>query len=608
MNYFEKNMESMELYRKDLFLKLQDADLYLSINKLESLQTAAAKDGDIYLTIQKDSKEYRLNSSYSPKQEAKKWASQYSFNNMNTVITMFGVGTGTFTREIMKNRSSSDLFFLYEPCPELFFYVLNYYDISDIIKDNKLILTVEGINEFEFHNLLQNAVNITNIVTQIRCIHPYYDKIFPENCIKFFKELKDNLVFVRTNINTGIAFGQRFIENSLYNTRYIRNSNRLMDFKDDFDTDVPAFVVAAGPSLQRNMEQLKRAKGRAYLFVVDRILDYVLDEGLEPDFIVTIDPIKPIEYFTKKTNMKIPLLCELVANWEVLDCHKGKKIIFGCNPYFTKMYEYLDKTPPYLITGASVATAAFAACVQLGFKRIVLVGQDLAYDGEITHAGGVAEKISNPGDVMVEGIGGIQVRTRRDWYAFLIWFKDMLAICKDVEVIDAKDKGAKIQGTVVMPLKEVIDNYCTKEISIDTVIEHNSPTFDESEMVKVKKFFLECNEELHIIKRKAKEAIKICESQIREHHRNQNNEHIFDQNFKKLSKINKYIFDQAVYFLLDDYVTVASAQQISQLYQFTEDVNKNKTNTYEKSMSIFQAIIDATEFVKPLLEKALEEI
>jgi len=608
MNYYEKNMESMEQYRKDLFLKLQDTNQYFAINELDRIQSIAARDGDKYLTIQKESKEYRLNSSYSPKHEAEKWVGQYSFNNMNTVITMFGVGTGTFVREIMKKRGTGDLVFLYEPCPKLFFYTLNHYDISDIIKDNKLILTVEGINEFEFHNLLQNAVNITNIITQLRCIHPYYDTIFPESCIKFWKELKDNLVLAKTNINTGIVFGQRFIKNSLFNTRYIRNSSRLMDLKEYFQTDVPAIVIAAGPSLQKNMEQLKRAKGKAYLFVVDRILDYVLDEGLEPDFIVTIDPIKPIEYFTKRTNIKIPLLCELVANWEVLDCHKGRKIVFGCNPYFTKMYECLDKTSPQLMTGASVATAAFAACVQLGFKRIVLVGQDLAYDGEITHAGGIAEKISNPGDVMVEGIGDEQVRTRRDWYAFLNWFKDMITIYKDVEVIDAKDKGAKIQGAIVMPLKEVVDNYCTREIPINAAMEQNVPTFDESEMIKVKRFFLDCNEELHIIKRKAKEAIKICENQIREYQRNQNNEYTFDQNFKKLSKINKYIFDQPVYFLLDDFVTVASAQQISQLYQFSDDIHKNKTSTYEKSISIFQAIIDAAEFVKPLLEKALEEI
>lgn len=608
MDYFEKNMEGLKQCRKGLYLKVQEADQYLAINKLDWIQNAVAKDGELYLTIQKEAKEYRLNSSYNPRHEARKWVGQYSFNNMNTVIAMFGIGTGTFAREIMKNRGTGDLFFLYEPCPELFFYVLNHYDITDIINDNRLILTIEGMNEFEFHNQLQNAVNITNIATQMRCIHSYYDKIFPESCIKFWKELKDNLVNARTNINTGIVFGQRFIKNSLFNTKYIKDSICLMDLKEHFQTDVPAIIVAAGPSLQRNIEQLKRAKGKAYLFVVDRILDYVLDEGLEPDFIVTIDPIKPIEYFTKRTDVKIPLLCELVANWEVLDCHKGRKIVFSCNPYFTKMYERLGKTPPKLMTGASVATAAFAACVELGFKRIVLVGQDLAYDGELTHAGGVAEKIDSPGNAMVEGIGNEQVRTRRDWYAFLIWFKDMITICKEVEVIDAKDRGAKIQGATVMSLKEVIDNYCTREIPTYAVMEQNTPTFSESEMIKVKQFFLDCYEELYMIKRKAADAIKICENQISEYQRNQNNGYILNKNFKKLSKINTFIFDQAVYFLLDDFITFASANQISQLYQFSDDINKNQISTYEKSISIFQAIIDATEFVKPLMDEALEEI
>ncbi|MHB8129440.1 MAG: motility associated factor glycosyltransferase family protein [Mobilitalea sp.] len=608
MNYFENNMEYIKQYRSNLYQKLQEIGLSVANNKLDRIQSTVAGDGDLFLTIQKGQKQYRMNSSYSPKHEAEKWIEQYVFNNMNTVITLFGLGTGTFVREIIKNKGKNDILFIYEPCLQLFDYVLNNYDLTDILQEAKLVLTIEGINEFEFHNLLQDAVNITNITSQLRCTHPYYDEIFPESCIKYWNELKDNLFHVRTNINTEIVFGERFITNSMFNIRFIRESNCLSDLKEEIQTDFPAIIVAAGPSLKRNIEELKKAKGRAYIFVVDRILDYVLEEGLEPDYIITIDPIKPIEYFTKRTDLKIPLLCELVANWEVLDRHKGKKIIYSCGPFFAKMYEKLDKKPPLLNTGASVATTAFSACIQLGFKRIVLVGQDLAYDGEITHAGGVAEKIAWARDIMVEGIDGNQIRSRHDWYEFLTWFKDMITVYPDIQVIDVKDKGAKIQGSIVMPLKTVLDTYCTKEIGNLELPEHKPSTFNETEMLKVKKYFEDSLDEIYSLKKKAKEAIEICNSQIKGYKINHEETATSIKSFKKLSKINKYIGDQSIYELLESYITGATAQQISELYQFTDNEKTDKIVTYEKSIKIFQAIIDASEFVKPLLEEALKII
>lgn len=608
MNYFEINMECIEQHRGNLYEKLQESALFHAKDKPEHIQSTAAMDGDLFLTFKKGQKNYRINSSYSPKHEAQKWAEQYVFNNMNTIITMFGLGTGAFVREIINKKGKDDILFVYEPSLEIFLHVLNSYNITDIIRDKRLVLAIEEVNDFEFHNLLLNTVNITNITSQLRLTHPYYDDIFPESCIKYWNELKDNFYHVRTNINTEIIFGERFMINSLYNTRFIRESNCLLELKEDLQTDLPAIIVAAGPSLKGNMEELKRAKGKAYIFVVDRILDYVLDEGLEPDFIVTVDPIKPIEYFTRRTDLKIPLLCELVANWEVLDRHIGRKIIYSCSSYFAKMYEYLDKRPPLLSTGASVATTAFAACVQLGFKRIVLVGQDLAYDGEMTHAGGIAEKIERVRDVMVEGIDGKQIRSRYDWYEFLTWFKDMITILPEIQVIDAKEKGAKIQGSTVMPLKEVIDTFCLKDFRSLEALDRKESTFSETEMLKVKRYFTDSFDELNTMKRKAIEAIEICKNQIRGYKRNLDETDTSVKNYKKLSKINKYIDERSIYNLLEPFITAASAQQISELYQFSEDVKTDKISTYEKSIDIFQAIIDSTEFVKPLFDKALGTI
>lgn len=608
MDYYNKNMECMEAYRLSLYQKLRDYGPSVSSPRLDWIKSLNAEDGEYYILLQKDGKQYRLNSSYSPKHEAEKWAEQFQFRNMNTVIMIFGLGTGTFVREIIRNKGKYDIVFLYEPCIELFFHVLNHYDISDILSERDLVITIEGRNDFEFHNLLQNAVNITNITSQVRCTHPYYEQIFVESGIKYLNEIKDNYNHTKMNINTEMFFGKRFITNSLYNTRFIGQSNSLLDLQENLDTDIPAIIVSAGPSLSTNIDELKRAKGRAYILVVDRILDYVLDEGLEPDFIVTIDPIKPIKYFTKRDNIKIPMLCDLFSNWEVLEHHKGKKIFYSCAPYFQKMYDIAGKRPPVMVTGASVATAALAACVQLGFKRIVLVGQDLAYDGKFTHAGGVIEKYEQAIDVMVNGVDGNKVLSRADWYEFIIWISDLITIHPDIQVIDAKDKGAKIKGAVNIPLKEVIDTYCTKPADITEIINKRKGTFDDKEMELVKKYFTDSYNELGKLKRKAKEAIGICESQMRIYKRNGQETSETGKNYRELYKINKFISEQSVYLLLETFITAASAQQISELYHFTDDELADKIITYEKSSKVFQAIIEGTEYIKPLFEEMMKKL
>jgi len=608
MSYFNSNMTALEQNRHDLYKKIKKYINDYTSGSSVTVTSELALDGEKYLLVEKDKVLHRLNSSYSPKNEAEQWVKQFSFNNYGIIISLFGLGSGLFARELIRNKGKMDVLVIYEPSIDIFIHALQNYDISDIIKNETTILTIEGINEFDFRQSLRALVNITNIKSQIQCIHPGYDDLFPEKAIYFWKEIKDTYIHEKININTERFFGKRYITNALFNARFIKDSIRLIDLKENINPDVPAIVVAAGPSVADNIDELRRAKGKAYIFVVDRILDYILDSGIEPDFIVTIDPIKPIEYFTKKENIRVPLLCELVSNWEVLDRHKGKKIIFSCNPYFQMMYLSQKKEPPVLNTGASVATAAFSSCVKLGFKRIALVGQDLAYDGDLTHAGGIAEKAHIQYDIYVDGIDGKKVRSRPDWYEFLNWFKDVIVLNPGIEVIDTKTKGAKIEGARQMSLKDVIDNFGIENAVNDKIINDIECTFSEEELEGIRKFFRDSYDELGNLKRKSRQAVQICEEQIRYYKYNTHDNHITERNFKKLSKINEYIIKQPIYFLLDSFITAEAAQQMSEMYTFTNDDIRDKIDTYEKSLRIFNALIDAVEYAKKVFEENMEYI
>lgn len=605
---YDSNMSSLKKFRYELYKKVSSHIQEQNVNPSITVISEQAVFGEKYILVQKDNVLHRLNSSYSPTNEAEKWVKQFRFTSYGIVISLFGLGSGLFARELIKNKGNKDFLIIYEPSIEIFIHVLQYYDITDIIENKTVILAVEGINEFAFNQALRGLLNITNLYSQIKCTHPGYEEMFPEKAIYFWKTIKDNYIHERLNINTERVFGKRYISNALFNARYINDSIRLIDLKEYINTDIPAIIVAAGPSVNDNIEELRRAKGRAYIFVVDRILDYILDSGIEPDFIVTIDPIKPLEYFTKREDITAPLLCELASNYEVLNRHKGRKIIYSCNPYFQMMYLSQGKEPPVINTGASVATAAFSACVKLGFKRIVLVGQDLAYDGELTHAGGITEKIASENDIYVDGINGEKVRSRHDWYQFLNWFADVIMQNPDTEVIDTKTKGAKIKGAKLMSLKDVIDKFGAESDAANKVFSDIKSTFNDEEMEKIRKFFRDSYEELEVLKKKAKEAIQICEDQIRIYKNNGKDNYITEKNYHKLYKINEYISKQPVYYLLNSFITSEAAQQMSEMYTFTDDEIRDKIETCEKSLHIFRALVDGVEYAKKVYDENMEYI
>ena len=606
MNYYDINMEHIKNYRDFMYKALVDAKVSTTSNRLENIELIDTRNGSKSIVIQKGLNRYRLNSSYNPQEEAKKWVSQFEFKNLHTVIAMYGFGNGVFAKEIISQMGKEDKLFIYEPSAQLLLFVLHHFDLTELITNPQIIIAIENINEFEFHHILLNSLDINNIHNQMRLTYPQYDIIFPESGILFWKELKDAHFRATVNINTQKSFGTRMIENTINNIKYIKNSNTITDLIGTIPDNLPAIVVAAGPSIGRQLEALKEAKGKSVIIAVDRILDYLLDNGIEPDFLVTIDPMKAAQYFSKRDDITIPLMCFVESNSEILDVHKGKKIICNSSDYLIKVYEDNGHIPPQLFPSASVATFAFTACIELGFKRIILVGQDLAYDGNSSHAGGIEEKLVQNNDVMMEGIHGDMIRSRFDWKMFITWYQDMLVLFPDLEVIDAKDKGAKIKGTKVMSLQEAMKLNSNQDIFYEFDINQLKPTFNQEEWENFGRYIEESVDVLDKIKSKAKEAINAFNLLIKECKVNLKSR-IIDEKLRRIEKINNFIEQQPVYKLIDYYVKAQATQELTDIYQVNDNQVDDSVHTYERARCIFEAIADAADYLKPELEQVLEE-
>jgi hypothetical protein len=606
MNFYDKNMELIRQNYDYLYKNLiKENNTYT--NRLDHIESVDAKDGEKSLSITYRSNTYRLNSMYRPMEEARRWSEQFVFQNINTVIAMFGIGNGMFARAIIERMEESHLLILYEPCYDIFNHVINNYDLSDILSNKRVIVAVEGISDFEFHVAVQGVINISNYKSQIQCVYPNYDKIFAESCIAFFNEIKNSLTTNRININTTIKLSERYIRNIFKNLIYLPNSCTLIDLKKHIPTDLPAIVVAAGPSVEESIEDLKKAKGKAVIFACDRVLDYLLDSGVEPDFVVTIDPIKDRKYFSRRDDVSVPLICTMEANNDILSHHKGMKIYCTSHAFINGIYDLIDKKAYNIITSGSVAIVAYTACVELGFKRVILVGQDLAYSGNVSHAGGAIDNKGEKAHVMIEGIDGNKVKSRYDWKEFVIRYQDLITVNPDVEVIDAKQKGAKIKGTKVMPLKEALSLYTCesnqhKELNFDI-----KPIFSSQDIPDIITYLEGYLPTMKRISEEAEDAIRKCNTVIREHEKGLSDKKLND-GLRKLSQINKFIEEQKIYALMDHYITARTAPQLSDMLIVSEDTNEYKLTTFRKSKIIYEAVIDASNLIEGFIKDAIENL
>lgn len=605
MNYYDNNTRNISKNNFSLIDELKTIDSTMFENKVNDIKALTTRDENKALKINYKLKEYTLNSTYYPVEHAKKWVSQIKFDNLNTVISMFGFGNGIFAREIINNMNPGDKLFIYEPSIDIFLYVLDNFNISDILSSNNTTIFIEGINEFEFHKALQSNINITNFKSQINCTYPQYDNIFKESYNNFCNELKNNYSYTKININTEIYLGQKYIDNILSNIKYLKGSNTIYELKKHMPKDVPAIIVAAGPSVKENIEFLKKAKGKAVIFAVDRVLDYLLDSGVEPDFAVTIDPKKPAEFFSKRNDVKIPLICFIEANNDVLERHNGKKIICTRNIFLNEIYIRTNRKVPFLLSSGSVAIVAYSACVELGFDKIILVGQDLAYDGKTSHVGNVEENRGASWDVIVEGVDGQPIKSRQDWKEFIHRYEDLIKIHPEIEVIDAKTKGAKIKGAIQMPFDKAIEKYGRSSFTNNQILENLEETFTEKDFQFIYEYLVNGFNALIKIKEKAEAAIQICNRLLEENKKKTENAFVIQDSMKKLSKINKFIESQPIYSMMDSYVTATTSQQLSELYLFSDNVKEDRKNTYEKSKIIYSAVVNATDYVKPKLEEAI---
>lgn len=611
MSFYEDNLELLR-EKRPKFYELYEKCIQTEERAYpcEEVIPMEARDGNIIFQVKRDGETVRLNSPYRPVQEAERWAAQFSGENILVNAMLLGFGNGMFPRALLQRLQKDAKLFICEPSIDIFQTALEQQDLRDLLGDERVLLCLEDINPEEFYNLVRKNTHWTNLETQIVCHHTGYDVLFPVAYRDFLLSVKKTSQMVQVNKDTQAYFAKKMVPNMIDNMVYIKEGRIISDYLNVIPKDIPAIIVSAGPSLDKNIDELKRAKGKAFILAVDTAMHHLLDHGIIPDAMATLDAGKSFRYMDDPRLKNIPLFCVLESNHQILAFHEGIKIWLQGESFLGNLFSKYDKKFLKYSVGGSVATAAFCVCASLEFERIVFVGQDLAYQGETTHAGGRISHVLNEeyGVKMIEGIDGKPIKSRHDWIIYLDWFEEAIEDLKDkAEVIDATEGGAKIHGSKIMPLAEVIDCYCTREVDVSSILSGQPPMFTEQEYESVVKEIKNYVIELSEMERMADLAVKDCKKALQLLDRNPQNIKL-NRMQKRVLETTNQISQYSIYDLVDIYMSKTAQKYLAGVFVVSEDSHQDEVSMYRSSQMIFQGIAETAKELQPMFQKMTDKL
>ncbi|HEF6247293.1 TPA: motility associated factor glycosyltransferase family protein [Campylobacter jejuni] len=388
-------------------------------------------------------------------------------------ICIYGIGNALLIKNLAKHYKH---LFVFESEIELFILALSTIDLSEELKVYKIVLFDCVAKDLEIQIAMifdqQSILEYLSLYEMFISSH-YYLKYY-ETSILSLNELciKSASVAIRNADITCflplLTHGQ-FLQNIPSMLESIPFQRILSERKNKFEN---AIVVSAGPSLAKQFPLLRAYQDKAVIFCADGALSMLEKEGIIPDYVTNLDCRDlAMKFFQNKENLKqsiIALECATHPN-VVRSLNAENCMIVLRNKALYQRFNLNDFG--YIDTGTHVSHFSYTLALALGFKNIIMIGQDLAFDEEgNSHSKGFSYGEQFSGEKTVPTLkaqayaGKGEVLTHIAWNDYRIKLEYLFA-CNDqkAKFYNATEGGARINFTEELSFKECCEKLLTKE-------------------------------------------------------------------------------------------------------------------------------------------------
>ncbi|MCL6589529.1 MAG: DUF115 domain-containing protein [Firmicutes bacterium] len=476
---FEKNRDFLARHYPFLLKELSGP-----VTEEISVEIEQGRTGLPVARVSRAGRKVYLNSPYDPELDARRWAAN-QFGGTSARNVLVCGGGFLYHIQALLELERFEKIIVYEPSRAVFQACLREVDLEPVCRPQVLLLAgadheglYKHIAKFLGRDFFYNKTEL-----QIAVL-PSYKDLFQKQIQLFQNEFMESLKIEQLNLATTNKYIENWLLNEFKNLRTISDTPAIRHFLGRFK-NIPAIIVSAGPSLEKNVRLLNDVKEKALIICAGSSIRAMKRNGVSPHFQLAVDPHEINARLYNDLDLEdLYFLYCFNFYYGVVEKLRGKKIIFQTNaeifPAFVAEklgYQFGD-----LNSGFSCAHTCFDLAYLLGCNPIILIGQDLAYTGNKRYAEGhltshqkyLHEKELPPGCFLTKDIYGQDIITDRHLDGFRIIFETMFANMPPgkVQIINATEGGQPIKGAVNRKLGEVLAEYCGEDRGITRQIQN----------------------------------------------------------------------------------------------------------------------------------------
>ena len=288
------------------------------------------------------------------------------------VYLIFGVGLGLHI-PLLQNKTKAKLLYIIEPSLEIFRLSLFTVNYSELSKSSQLHFAISK-NSNEFNKHFASFLLKGNFYTHYIKFH-----MFSNNCDMYVNIIQKSFV---TQPHLLFSY-DRELKSLLRTYTYARKNFAFIDISKQQKLasfkDKAILLLAAGPSLKKNIDFVMKNKDKFFIVAIYGIIAFLEENNIVPDFMVQYDEseeetmraikeIKNIDFFNKT----IFLFSSHISS-NLLHSFDKKNIFI-----FQAMHE--AKIDYGRLTSPSIGDITYSLLQILGANLVYLLGLDMAFD------------------------------------------------------------------------------------------------------------------------------------------------------------------------------------------------------------------------------------
>ena len=605
-----------------LFLKKNFPECWELVKSIEegendSVKIETCKAGGSTLSVKTENGWNYIHSKYDPKAEAERLIANYPNIKDFKHVFFYGIGFGYHIEEFTE-RYPQKSFSVYEPNSRIFHALLST-KLLERWNPKKMKNVYTGGSKELFNFNLSHFVETVNEEVLL-IVLPSYERIFKDQTNDFIAEFRNAVYNKGAAITANTIFSKRNTINSIINLpTTLQTPNLLHERPEDFKGK-PAILVAAGPSLDFEYDNLRYIKenGLAYIFSVGSAINSLIDQGIYPDAACTYDGSEKNQMVFQKVVEKhihqIPLVYGSSVGYETIQNYPGTLVNFLVARDYLAAFclKRQDGQPLEFISAArSIAIITLQLLYKLGCNPIILVGQNFAFLDNRSYSQGMQFNIelsekAMANAIVVKDVEGNEIYSDRGLDTFRREMEHFIRLFRDAEIINTTRGGANIQGTTYIPLEQVIQKRLTlKNIVSDQWVSKMECLYDYDYLRE--QFHL-----LHVEQEKCEHIFKMFFDLLdqMDHYIHSRNKKQLRKAFDKFDKLFDKLQSNIFYKILLQPMNTLKFESIMKMFEevrFIDEFDKAKRVIYEftQYLNLCQSDIKT---LNPLLDKTFNEI